>query len=64
MIGITRPLSSRSSLTRFWPMSAPDFTFLTDKSFEKKFNHERELRGLVNPILDILFYHFAEYVYI
>jgi hypothetical protein len=32
-------------------MRTPDFTFLANKSFEKKFNHEP--KGLVIPILDI-----------
>jgi hypothetical protein len=36
-------------------MRAPGFTFLANKGFEKKFSHEREPKGLVIPILDILF---------
>ena len=53
-IGIAGSFGSSSGLTRFWPMSAPDFTFLTIKSFEKRFKHERGLRSLVIPILDVL----------
>jgi C4-type Zn-finger protein len=34
-------------------MKALDFTFLTNKSFEKKFNDEREPKSLVIPILDM-----------
>jgi hypothetical protein len=34
-------------------MKAPDFSFLTNKSFKKKFNHEREPEEQGIPILDI-----------
>ena len=49
-IGITKPLLSR--FTRSRPR-APDFISLANKSFENKFNHERESKGLVMPFLDI-----------
>jgi hypothetical protein len=35
-------------------MRAPDFTFLTNESFEKKFNHDREPRGLGISISDMV----------
>jgi hypothetical protein len=34
-------------------MRAADFSFLTNKSFEKKFNHEREPKEQGIPILEI-----------
>ena len=40
-------MSPKSSVAA---MKAPDFTSLTDKSFENKFNHERESKGPVMPI--------------
>jgi hypothetical protein len=34
-------------------MRTPDFTSLTNKRFENKFNHERESKSLVMHFLDI-----------
>ena len=36
-------------------MRAPDFSFSTNKSFEKKFNHERKPKEQGIPILDELY---------
>jgi hypothetical protein len=53
-MGITKPLNLRLRLTRFRPMRAPDFAFLTNKSFKNKFNNERDGEGLSKPFLDII----------
>jgi hypothetical protein len=47
MIGITRLLLARSRLTN----ESTGFHFLTNKSIENKFNHERESKSLVMPFL-------------
>jgi hypothetical protein len=51
-IGISRPLLSRSFLTRVSPMRATDITKITNNSFENKFKREREGRGLGISFLD------------
>ena len=52
-IGIPCSSGLRSCLTHFWPMRAPDFSFLTNKIFEKKFNHERDPEEQGITILDM-----------
>ena len=47
-LGISRPLLSRSCMTRVWPMRAPNITKLSSRSFQHKF--KRESRGLEIPI--------------